>query len=258
MLASQRRDNIYKLIKENGQASVSYLSEVFSVSEVTIRQDLITLEEMDLIKREYGGAVLKDVDVYSRTLSLANTSHMPEKQAIAKEAFKLVKRNDTIILDSGSTVTELAKLLVEVSGITVITNALNIALILGVNPGINLIVTGGEFKAPTLSLTGEKAAQFFNGLHADKLFLATAGMAIKSGLTYPSLSDICVKKAMIESSATTYLLADSSKLEQSSFAKLGDLSLVDVLITDSHMDSEKERLLVSNGVKYIKAKPLKI
>jgi DeoR/GlpR family transcriptional regulator of sugar metabolism len=85
-------------------------------------------------------------------------------------------------------------------------------LILGAEPGIELIVTGGEFKPPTLSLTGQKAADFFEDIHVDKLFLATAGISLRSGLTYPSLSDIVVKKAMIDAADTTYLVADSTKI----------------------------------------------
>lgn len=253
MLPNQRREDIYKLIKEDGQASVQRLSKLFGVTEVTIRQDLAILEERGLIKREYGGAYLRDIDTYAKNLSLSNQKNIKAKQAIAQEAVKYIKKGDVLILDSGSTITELAKLLVDMSGLTVITNALNIALTLGVNPNINLVVTGGEFKAPTLSLTGQKAADFFENIHADKVFLATAGISVKTGLTFPSISDISVKQAMINSAAKTYLLADSSKVGQNSFVSLGDLSLIDVLITDSDITSENEEDLVQDNVELIKA-----
>ncbi len=254
MLPNQRREDIYKLIREDGSASVQRLSNIFEVSEVTIRQDLAMLENRGLVKREYGGAYLRDVDTHAKNLSLSNRGNMEAKQAIAKEAARHIKKGDVLILDSGSTVTELAKLLTDMSGLTVITNALNIALILGVNPGINLVVTGGEFKAPTLSLTGQKAADIFENLHADKLFLATAGISVKTGLTYPSISDICVKKAMINSAAETFLLADSSKLGQNSLVSLGDISIIDTLITDSNITPEAEADLIRNDIDFIKAK----
>jgi DeoR/GlpR family transcriptional regulator of sugar metabolism len=123
-------------------------------------------------------------------------------------------------------------------GLTVITNALNIALILGAEPGIELIVTGGEFNLPHLSLTGQKAADFFEDIHVDKLFLATAGISLRSGLTYPSLSDIVVKKAMIDAADTTYLVADSTKIGKNAFASLGALSLIDYIITDPSIAQE--------------------
>ena len=92
---------------------------------------------------------------------------------------------------------------------------------MGAEPGIEVIVTGGEFKPPTLSLTGQKAATFFEDIHVDKLFLATAGISLKSGLTYPSISDIVVKKAMIDAADVTYLVADSTKIGKNAFASLG-------------------------------------
>jgi DeoR/GlpR family transcriptional regulator of sugar metabolism len=135
----------------------------------------------------------------------------------------------------------------------VITNALNIAMILGQDPSIDLNVTGGEFKSPTLSLTGDKAAEYFSNIHADKLFLATAGINLRTGLTYPSTSDLVVKKAMIEAADTVYLVADSTKIGKSSFASLGALSLVDYIITDSNITQEHKKMFTDYDVKHILA-----
>ena len=156
MALNQRRIKILELIREDGHAKVQELSKIFSVTEVTIRQDLEFLEKLGYIQREHGGAFLKDVGSFAKTGKLVNQeqSH-EEKVAIARKAVTYINDDDVIILDSGSTTTEIAKLLLKYNRLTVITNALNIALILGENPGINLIVTGGEFKAPTLSLTGD-------------------------------------------------------------------------------------------------------
>ena len=233
MALNQRRQGILNLIREDGHAKVQQLSKIFKVSEVTIRQDLETLEEMGYIQREHGGAFLKDVGIFAKTGMLFNQHHMEEKQEIARKAVGLVREGDSIILDSGSTTTELAKLLLNFNSLNVITNGLNIAMILGENPGINLIISGGEFKAPTLSLTGDMAAATFKNIHVDKLFLATAGISADFQLTYPSLSDLAVKSAMLRAASQVYLLADSSKLGYSSFASLGRISLIDTLITDN-------------------------
>ncbi|MBN1925826.1 MAG: DeoR/GlpR transcriptional regulator [Prolixibacteraceae bacterium] len=251
MLANQRREKILELIREDGQAKVMDLSRIFKVTEVTIRQDLERLEKDGFIVREHGGAFLKDIDMNVRSMSLQNQENMPLKMTIAKKAVEFINDGDTIILDSGSTTTEVARLMNSYKNLTVITNALNIALILGAYSGINVILTGGEFKAPTLSLTGQKAADFFQNLHVDKLFLATAGIALKSGLTYPGISDICVKRAMIESADITYLVADSTKIGKSSFASLGALSLIDYLITDSEIEKEYIELFSENEIKLI-------
>jgi DeoR/GlpR family transcriptional regulator of sugar metabolism len=251
MLPHQRREKILEMIKEDGHAKVLQLSKIFKVTEVTIRQDLEKLEKDGVIEREHGGAHLKNVGILVKTISLQNQENLIEKASIAQKSVEYINDGDTIILDSGSTTTEIAKLIVGFKNLTVITNSLNIALILGANPEINLVVTGGEFKAPTLSLTGQKAADFFDNLHVDKLFLATAGITLKSGLTYPSISDICVKRAMIESANAVYLVADSSKIGKSSFASLGALSLIDYLITDSKINEEDKLMLNKHEIKLV-------
>lgn len=251
MLPNQRREKILELIREDGHAKVMDLSRIFKVTEVTIRQDLEKLEKDGDVIREHGGAFLKNIDLNVRNFSLQNQDNLTEKIMIAYKAIEFIEDGDTIILDSGSTTTEIAKLISGFKNLTVITNALNIALILGAQPGVNVIVTGGEFKAPTLSLTGQKAADFFQNLHVDKLFLATAGIALKSGLTYPGISDICVKRAMIESANDIYLVADSSKIGKNAFASLGALSLINYLITDSKIKQEDIKWLKNFDVQFI-------
>ena len=244
MAMNQRRQEILNLIREDGHAKVQKLSQIFKVSDVTIRQDLEALEELGYVQREHGGAFLKDVGNFASTGTLINESvKVAEKLELARKAIALIKEGEIIILDSGSTTTELAKLMTGFHNLTVITNALNIAYILGGNPGINLIVSGGEFKAPTLSLTGDMAAATFKGIHVDKCFLATAGISPDMQLTYPSLSDLVVKSAMIRAANKVYLLADSSKIGVSSFASLGRITLIDTLITDSQISDGQLQML---------------
>lgn len=251
MLANQRREKILELLKEDGSAKVIKLAKIFKVSEVTVRQDLEKLEKEGIVKREHGGAFLTSLENSIRSFTPLNQDNLDKKQVIARKSAELIEAGETIILDSGSTTTEIAKLLVGRKNITVITNALNIALILGADPGIEVIVTGGEFKPPTISLTGQKAAAFFEDIHVDKLFLATAGISLRSGLTYPSLSDIVVKKAMIDAADITYLVADSTKIGKNSFASLGALSLIDYIITDASIDHKKAQVLRDHEIEII-------
>ena len=251
MALNQRRMRILNLIREDGHAKVQKLSEIFDVSEVTIRQDLEALEKEGYVQREHGGAFLKEFDSFAKTGLLLNQTNMEAKREIAQKAVKLIEEGDSIILDSGSTATELAKLLVNFNSLTVITNALNIAYILGSNPRINLIVAGGDFKAPTLSLTGELAANVFKSFHVKTCFLATAGISKDLQLTYPSLSDLEVKSAMIRAAENVYLIADSTKIGDTSFANLGRISLVDALICDSNLPEDIKAKLKDMNVKII-------
>ncbi|WP_435139335.1 DeoR/GlpR family DNA-binding transcription regulator [Formosa sp. A9] len=253
MLANQRREKILDLLKEDGSAKVNDLARIFKVTEVTIRQDLEKLEKEDLVIREHGGVHIKNVEDQVRNFSLINQDHLKEKELIAQKCMSYIQPGDVIILDSGSTTTEIAKKIVQykVNSLTVITNALNIALMLGANPNIEVVMTGGEFKPPTLSLTGQKAADFFKGLNVNKLFLATAGISLKSGLTYPSISDLVVKRAMIDAADITYLVADSSKIGKSAFASLGALSLIDYIITDSAVEEKHKQVFKDNDIELI-------
>ena len=100
-------------------------------------------------------------------------------------------------------------------------------------------------------MTGQKAADFFQDVHVDKLFLATAGITLRAGLTYPSLSDLPVKRAMIEAASTVYLVADSSKLGKQSLASLGALSLIHYLITDRGITPAYKDEFSKHGIEFI-------
>jgi DeoR/GlpR family transcriptional regulator of sugar metabolism len=251
LLAQERRKRILELIQEEGSARVTALSALFEVSEPTVRQDLEVLDQQGFVTREHGGAFLRTVSRQVSELSLQHTENMDKKALIAKKAAELVKEGDRIILDSGSTVTELAKCLVGIQNLVVITNALNIALIIGAHPSCELMVTGGDFKAPTLSLTGEKAALFFRNIYVDKLFLATGGISPSFELTYPGYSDLAVKKAMIDAAKEIYLLADSTKFGVASFASLGVMDYVDAIVTDDGIGEETRKQLDALDVKLI-------
>ncbi|WP_428668451.1 DeoR/GlpR family DNA-binding transcription regulator [Runella sp.] len=255
MLPNQRREKILDLLKEDGSAKVVDLARLFKVTEVTIRQDLEKLESEGLIIKEHGGAFLKNVEDQVRSFSLVHQENLDKKAIIAQKCLEFIETGDTIILDSGSTTTEIAKKLKNsgIRNLTVITNALNIALMLGTESGIEVIMTGGEFKPPTLSLTGQKAADFFKGLNVQKLFLATAGISLKSGLTYPSISDLVVKKAMIDAAEVTYLVADSTKIGKSALASLGALGLIDYIITDAGIEEKHKEVFRDNEIEVIVA-----
>lgn len=251
MLAHHRRDKILELLQEDGSAKVLELAKLFKVTEVTIRQDLEKLENEGLVVRGHGGAFLKDVSKQVKGFMLTHQDNLDKKELIARKCLDFIESGDTIILDSGSTTTEIAKKLKGMKDLTVITNALNIALMLGAEPGIEVIVTGGEFKPPTLSLTGQKAADFFKGLNVQKLFLATAGISLKAGLTYPSMSDLVVKRAMIEAAETRYLVADSTKIGKTAFASLGALSLIDYIITDPGIEEKHRKVFSDHEIELI-------
>lgn len=253
LLGETRRAKILDWLQEEGSARVRTLAEAFEVSEVTMRQDLEKLEADGHIVREHGGAFLKSVTQQVRSMALQHLDNMDAKRRIGRAAAALTNDGETIILDSGSTTTEVAAQLIGKRDMTVITNALNIALMLGAEPGFEVHMTGGHFKAPTLSLSGERSADYFRGLFVQKLFLATAAIDLDAGLTYPAMSDIAVKRAMIDAAQVVILVADSSKIGQRSFTSLGGLDTVHTLVTDDAIRDEDRKAIEALGVEVIVA-----
>lgn len=251
LLAEPRRKKILDWLQEEGSARVRDLADAFGVSEVTVRQDLERLESDGHITREHGGAYLRSVTQQVRSLDLHHLVNMSEKRRIGAQAAALVNPGETIIIDSGSTTTEVAANLLETENLNVITNALNIALMMGAAPTCTVHMPGGQFKAPTLSLTGERSAAFFDGLYAEKLFLATAAVSLEIGLTYPSLADLHVKRAMIRAASKVYLVADSSKIGRTSLSFLTGVEEINTLITDRNIRDDDRQAFEARGVEVI-------
>ncbi|MBO9587437.1 DeoR/GlpR family DNA-binding transcription regulator [Devosia sp.] len=254
LLAEPRRMRILEWLQEEGSARVRDLSSAFGVSEATIRQDLERLEADGNITREHGGAYLKSIPQQVQSMTLQHVQNMDKKRAIGMAAAALVANNDTLIIDSGTTTTQFAENLKPRQDLNIITNALNIALILGAIPTNTVHMPAGQFKAPTLSLSGEKSVEFFVGIYAQKLFLATAGVSFDVGLTYPAIGDIYVKRAMVKAASHVYLLADSTKIGRVSFSALGGVELVHTLITDDGIADEDRAQFEKRGVEVIVAR----
>lgn len=251
LLSEPRRRRILDWIQEEGSARVRELAVAFQVSEATIRQDLERLEQEGHITREHGGAFLNSVPTQVGTMTLHHQENMEAKRRIGALAADLVKDGETVILDAGTTTTEIALRLVGRKNLTVITNALNIAIILGAVPGNAVHLPGGQFKAPTLSLSGDKSVDYFRNIFAGKLFLATAGVALDAGLTYPSFADLQLKEAMIKAASRVYLVADSTKINKSSFTRLGSLEMIHAFVTDAGISEADASAFRARGIEML-------
>ncbi len=252
MLKKERKQLIFEYLQENGSGRVTELSKLFNVTEPTIRHDLKVLEEEGRVIRQHGSASIVEIKSFNSGIELQPRGNEEKKTVIGRTASSFVSNDDIIILDSGSTVTELAKNIIDRKGLSVVTNAINIALLLGREPTNNVLLIGGEFKFPTLSLTGDRGIGILQNIHVNKLFLATGGVSTEAGLTYPSFSDLAIKTKMIESAETVYLLADSTKIGKILFATLCSLKEnIDVLITDNEISNESKEEIEKLGIKVI-------
>lgn len=240
----------------HGEVGFTDLAEEFGVSEMTIRRDLETLEAEGLARRVRGGAISVVSRSYEPPLSVRAATAADAKAAIGAAAAGLVNDGDTVIIDVGTTTLELAKALHGRHGLTVVTASLPIAVELGADPDIRVLVTGGQVRSGELSLTGGMAEDAFGAMNCDLAFIGIAGICAMPGLTEYNPDDGRVKRAAIQAARRAIVLADSSKLGRVAFSTVAPLSSVDVLVTDAPGDEPTVMDIAAAGVGIVEAKPL--
>ena len=251
MLSNQRRFRILRHLEEAGSAKVSHLSSLLKVSAVTIRKDLMELERQGLITTEHGGAYSNSAHRFAGDLGAPSAENLDAKRRIGAAAAQFVDHGDTLIIHAGSTTAEFAKQIVNKRNLTVITTSLTTAVYLSAHKQIKLYVTGGEHVPGRDTLAGPQAAQFFEGVFVDKLFMSAVGLSQQTGISYSGASEMVVQKAMIKSARKVFLLVDSSKLGKQSLASLGDITMVHTLITDSGISDEYRRWLLGKKIELV-------
>ena len=248
-----RRAKILEELENKGQVTVSDLSHLFKISEVTIRNDLSHLEKQNMLIRARGGAI--KIKYYRMgldpSISDKQKEYLKEKQRIAKAAIKYIEEGDTIILDSGTTTTEIAKNLEQFKNLTIITNALNIAIILSEYEGFNVYMPGGILRKKSLSLVGVLADENFGKFYCDKLFLGVDGFDTTHGLSTPNSEEAHLNQIMINMAKKVIVVADSRKFLRRRFAFIKPTSSVHVVITDSGIREEDLSNLQKEGVDVI-------
>ncbi|MEH1098854.1 DeoR/GlpR family DNA-binding transcription regulator [Micromonospora sp. CPCC 205561] len=240
MLARQRQAAILGLIRQHGGVRVSYLVSRFGVSDMTIRRDLEALAERGLIDRVHGGATLAGLDSAEEPGFVAKSARQQaEKRAIAARAAGLVEPGTAVALSAGTTTAALATLLVDVRGLTVVTNSIPVADALHQSPRADrtVVLTGG-IRTPSDALTGPVAEAAIGSLNVDVLFLGVHGMSPRTGFTTPNLLEAGTDRCLIDASRRLVVLADHTKWETVGMATIAPLSAADVLVTDAGLAAQ--------------------
>jgi DeoR family transcriptional regulator of aga operon len=251
LLVEERRRLIIEHVDSNGRATVEELAARFGTSTVTIRNDLEALARQGAITRSHGGALPAMQPVANDTpLSIKETRSHPQKLRIGQAAAKLIKDGETIILDSGSTTVEIARQIrqMKFDALTVVTNALNIALELSGLPNIRVMMLGGLLRPTSYSLVGPDAEQALSRISADKLFLGVDGLDPLVGVTTPDPLEASLNALMIRASRQTIAVFDASKLGQRSLSVITPMQNLNTVITDSSAAPEMVDALRGAGV----------
>ena len=243
----ERLEQIMALLERDSRLVTNDLPAKFNTTSVTIRKDLIILEKRGLLKRTHGGAIKVNNLYPGQTLPEKEKINLDEKIRIVKQAARLISEGDTIILDSGSTTSLLAKEIKFKHGLTVITNAINIANEL-LQSDIEVILIGGSLLKETSTLVGPIADDSLQKLSAGKLFIGVDGIDFERGLTTPNLQEAKTSSVMMEISSEIILLADSSKFGRRSLGVISPVKDIDAIITTRKLTDEEQRRLSHDGI----------
>jgi DeoR/GlpR family transcriptional regulator of sugar metabolism len=240
MLAQQRQAAILDLIRQNGGVRVSHLVRQFGVSDMTIRRDLEALAERGLVDKVYGGATIAGPGSTEEPGFVAKSVRQrAEKAAIAAHAAKLVEPGTAVALSAGTTTAALAAELVDVSGLTVVTNSIPVAdaLYQAGRPDQTVVLTGGV-RTPSDALAGPVAEAAITTLNVDVLFLGVHGMSPRTGFTTPNLMEAGINRLLVNAARRLVVLADHTKWETVGIATIARLDDADILVTDSGLPPE--------------------
>ncbi|MDR1545219.1 MAG: DeoR/GlpR family DNA-binding transcription regulator [Deltaproteobacteria bacterium] len=225
-----RRREILKQIHQHGKVSVVALSEAFQVCSETVRGDLKKLEQDKSLIRTHGGAVAKPLETISFFSRIQN--NVQEKQIIARRAVSLVKPKDRLFIDASSTSFFLARELVGLDNLTIITDSVRIVLELASSPGLRLICVGGSLRSSSFSLVGPLAVECVEKYHANIFFCSCTGLTRSDGATESDEFEIEVKQAMANRAERIALLIDHTKFGQVGLSKFLGLERIDDIISD--------------------------
>jgi DeoR family transcriptional regulator of aga operon len=253
-LSVERRARIAELVAQHGAVYVNELSRMFGVSEVTIRSDLDVMAKQGLVVRDRGGAIANTKTNLATVFEQRATLNLEEKQRIGRAAAGLVTPGETIIMDAGTTLMEMAKSIENVAPLTVVTNAVNVATQVGIVPGVNVVLVGGSLSRETISTVGTIAERDLSDLLAQKVFLGTHAIDPEEGAVDVAIELAGVKRAMIRAARQVILLADSSKWgrgDNGAFAKVVPLAGIDIFVSDVKLSPAARAILERHGVEVI-------
>jgi len=239
----ERKEKILEMLHNEGKVKVNELSQLFNVSEVTIRIDLSDLEEKGLLSRVHGGAVSSYRTYYNMNLNQRSSTNEAEKKAIVEYIASMVSDNETIMMNSGTTTLFALRALMMRKNLNIVTNSIAIALEAAGCSNFNVILLGGAVNTKYQFTFGDDALSQLSTYHADKLILSVDGVSCEDGFTtyYQQEAEIC--RQMLKLANTSIVAADFTKIGRTTFTKIASVSSVDHIITnDKAPKSEIENL----------------
>lgn len=240
MLAEERFSRILSIIEAEGSATIQELMTALDASESTVRRDLITMDENGLLTKVHGGAIARRPSVSTHDEDVRNrkTMNAEQKNAIAKYAASLIRPDDFVYLDAGTSTEAMIPFIKETQAVFV-TNAIGHAKLLA-EKGCRVYLLGGKFKSQTEAIVGEEAMEMLSKYNFTKGFWGTNGISVSKGYSTPEIKEAMVKKYSMKNCKRCYILADASKFDQLSSVKFADFEQATILTTELYKPALKK------------------
>lgn len=245
-VSSERNERAQKILQEllrNGEVSVDYLSHCLKISPSTIRRELTELEHEGLLRRTHGGAVRVEPMLYEpfrhvSSFSVQEQQHASAKRRIGLAAAEIIRDGEIIALGAGTTTTQVARSIRHRKGITVVTNAINIAMELSHRAELKIFVTGGNLSGDWFALAGPTAISAIGEMFVDKVFIGVDGIHPERGLTTNYPDQAAVHRAMMRQARQRIVVADHTKIGDIGTALIWPAADIDMVITDKGVTSK--------------------
>ena len=254
--AEERKKAIIEELNLYGKVKVPSLAERLEVSSETIRRDLDALEQVGRLKRVYGGAVKENYAEGEPPYQERQHINLAAKRAIAQHAAELLADGETVVIDTGTTMLEFARMIQGRKRLTVLTNSLPVASLLSeaLNQHVftgKVILLGGEVNTEQQSISGPLCEKMLETFHVDKAFISVGGISLSSGISDYDINESMISKTMARVSKAVFVLADQSKIGVQAFCKIISLDAVDVIISDHEKPASWESELERKGVTWM-------
>jgi len=248
-MLNDRQNRILEILGKDNQTSVVSLSEILSVSSVTIRQDLNYLEAEGLLKRIHGGAVLKDGDDLDNRLG----KNYEKKLKIAKKVASRVHEGESILIESGSANVLLARELVKIRKVTIMTTNLYIARQFRRNEAANVVILGGIYQHDSETLVGKITRACIDQVHIDKAFIGIDAYTAGDGFMLSDLFRAEISSYIIQKARDVFVVSDSSKFGCRGLTSICSLKDIQHVATDGDLEEAYRKEIKEAGVDLILA-----
>jgi DeoR family transcriptional regulator, aga operon transcriptional repressor len=250
---SNRRERIVALLREQGSVQIPTLAERFRVSTQTLRKDLNFLDDKGICTRSSGGAILRRAlpSPTEEAIDVKRTLFADEKVRIGRSAANLIKSDESVLLDSGTTALQVARHIEPGASLVVVTNDVGIMNELVTRENVQLVFLGGTLRRKNLSFYGTQTERALQDLHVDKLFLAADGFDIEKGLTTHFEPEALLNRMMCRAASEIIVVADSSKFSRICLHKILEPQGISKLVTDTGIPESAREALTRIGVEVI-------